>query len=341
MNHTEEKDDDGRGEPSPETAEASGHDALPEEQRSILRRAIRLEWISLACTAVAVTLEVAMAGQSQAMKAAWIEDALAFLPPLAFLVAVRRIRRGPHAEFPYGHHRSIGVAHLVASVALLAMGTFLLIDSAITLIKVERPPVGLTVVAGHAIWSGWLMIAVLVLALIPPLILGRMKKKLAEPLHDKVLYADADMNTADWSSSSASIIGVLGIGIGLWWFDSAAAILISFSILHDGAKNLRGALRGLTDGRARTYDDAEPHPLIGQIEERARDEDWVGDAVARVRDEGHVFHVEMFVVPDGGRAVSGEQCEDLRAALRDVDWKIHDVVIAPVAEIPSTQAFRG
>lgn len=329
-----------RGEPSPETAEASGRDALPEEQRGVLRRAIRLEWISILCSAIAVALEALLAGQSQAMKAAWIEDALGLLPPIAFLVAARRIRRGPHAEFPYGHHRSIGVAHLVASVALLAMGLFLLVDSAITLIKVERPPVGLTVVMGHAFWSGWLMVAVLVLALIAPMILGRMKKKLAEPLHDKVLYADADMNRGDWASTTASIVGVLGIGVGLWWADSVAAIAISASILHDGVKNLRAALRGLTDGRARTYDDETPHPVIHEIEQRAREASWVADAVPRVRDEGHVFHVEMFVVPAGGAAVDPQQCEDLRAALHEVDWKIHDVVIAPVTDIPATQAFR-
>ncbi|MFC0674343.1 cation diffusion facilitator family transporter [Brachybacterium hainanense] len=304
----------------------------------MLARAVRLEQVSLVCAAVAVALQVMLAGQSQAMKAAWIEDSLAMLPPIAFLVASRRIRRAPHAEFPYGHHRSIGVAHLVASVALLSMGLFLLIDSGTTLVRAERPTVGLTVLAGHAFWAGWSMIGILVLALIPPILLGRRKKKLAEPLHDKVLYADADMNTADWSSTATSIVGVLGIGLGLWWLDPVAAILISLSILHDGVKNLRAALRGLTDGRARTFDDAEPHPLIAEVEERARAEDWIAQAAARVRDEGHVLHVEMFVVPEGG-AITAQRCEDLRAALHEIDWKIHDVVVAPVQEIPPTQAF--
>ncbi|WP_114854917.1 cation diffusion facilitator family transporter [Brachybacterium sp. YJGR34] len=329
-----------RGEPAPEFAAHSGRDALPEEQRSLLSRAIRLEWISIACTAVTVTMVASLAGQSQAMKAAWIEDALALLPPIAFLVATRRIRRGPTRDYPYGHHRSIGVAHLVAAVALLNMGVFLLVDSTISLVTVERPPVGLTVLFGQAVWSGWLMIAVLVIACIPPVILGRLKLALAEPLHDKVLYADSDMNKADWSSSLASIAGIMGIGLGLWWADAVAALLIALSISRDGVKNLRAAIRGLTDGVARTFDEEEPHPLIARLEQRAQEAPWVLDAAGRVRDEGHVFHVEMFVVPASGEVVTGAMCEDLRASLHDLDWKVHDVVIAPVAELPEHQAFH-
>jgi len=329
-----------RGEPAPENTAVSGRDALPDEQREILRKAIRLERITIGCLVVTVSLVAVVAGQSQAMKAAWLEDMMSLLPPIAFLVATRRIRHAPDRDYPYGHHRSIGVAHMVAAVALLAMGTFLVVDSTMTLVKVERPPVGLTVLFGHGIWAGWLMIAVMVVTSIAPVVLGRMKMKLAEPLHDKVLFADADMNKADWTSALATIIGILGIGIGLWWADSAAAILVSVSILHDGVKNLRAAIRGLTDARARTFDEKEPHPLTVEVEKTARQAPWVADAVGRVRDEGHVFHVEMFVVPVSGAEVTGKMCEDLRATLRDADWKIHDVVIAPVASIPSDQVFR-
>lgn len=328
------------GEPGPEDPGGSGRDALPDSVEKVLAKAVRLEWITLACLTVTIGLVAVVAGQSQAMKAAWLEDMLSVLPPVAFLIATRRIRRRPSRDLPYGHHRSIGVAHMVAAVALLAMGTFLVVDSSITLVNAERPPVGITVLFGHAIWSGWLMIAVMIVTSIPPVILGRIKMKLAEPLHDKVLYADADMNKADWSSALATIIGVLGIGIGLWWADSAAAILVSVSILHDGVKNLRATIRGLTDAQAQTYDGSEPHPLTDKVEQEARKAEWVSDAVGRVRDEGHVFHVEMFVVPVAGAAATAERCEELRTALTELDWKVHDVVIAPVTEIPTMQAFR-
>ncbi|MCG7309433.1 cation diffusion facilitator family transporter [Brachybacterium sp. ACRRE] len=329
-----------RGEPAPEEVSPSGRDALPEEQERVLARAIRLEWFSLVFLAVTVTMVALVSGQSQAMKAAWLEDSMSLLPPIAFLVAAHLISKRSDRGHPYGHHRSIGVAHVVSAAALLGMGVFLVVDSLSTLITVERPPVGLTVVLGHAFWAGWLMIAVMVVTNIPPIFIGRAKMKLAEPLHDKVLYADADMNKANWTSALATVVGVLGIGAGLWWADSVAALVVSVSILHDGVKNLRSSIRGLTDAEARTFDDKEPHPLIGDIEQKAREADWVADAVSRVRDEGHVFHAEVFVVPAEGAEVTGKRCEELRRALRDVDWKVHDVVIAPVSEIPADQAFR-
>ena len=324
-----------------EEATGSGHDAFGEEQREALRRAVRLEWITLAWMSATVALVALVAGQSQAMRAAWAEDVLSLLPPIAFLVAARRIRKPPDRRHPYGYHRSIGVAHLVAAIALLTMGAYLATDSVLTLVTVERPPIGLTVLLGHAIWSGWLMVAVMVVTSIGPVVLGRRKLALAETLHDKVLFADADMGKADWSTAVATIAGVIGVGLGLWWADAVAALLVSLSILRDGVKNLRSSIGGLTDGEARTYDDSAPHPLTHRIEERAEAESWVGEASARVRDEGHVFHAEVFVVPVAGAEPTLEGIAALRDRIDELDWKVHDVVIAPVPELPPTQTFRS
>lgn len=319
----------------------SGHDAFGTTQQQVLRRAIRLEWITLIWMAVTVGLVALVAGQSQAMRAAWAEDMLSLLPPLAFLVASRRIRKSPDRQHPYGFHRSIGVAHLVAAIALLTMGGYLAIDSVMGLVTVERPPIGLTVLFGHAIWAGWLMVIVMTVTSIGPVILGRMKLEPSEQLHDKVLFADADMNKADWSTAVATIAGVLGVGLGLWWADAVAALVVSLSILRDGVKNLRGSIGGLTDAEARTYDEKEPHPLTREVEVESEKEQWVGEARARVRDEGHVFHVEVFVVPVGGAAPTVQQFAELRDRLHDLDWKLHDIVIAPVPEMPPTQTFRS
>jgi len=324
-----------------EEATVSGHDAFGAEQREVLRRAIRLEWITLIWMACTVGLVALVAGQSQAMRAAWAEDMLSLLPPLAFLIATRRIRKRPDRRHPYGFHRSIGIAHLVAAVALLTMGGYLALDSLMGLVSVERPPIGLTVLFGQAIWAGWLMVAVMLVTSTGPVVLGRMKLTLSEQLHDKVLFADADMNKADWSTAIATIAGVLGVGMGLWWADSTAALLVSLSILRDGFKNLRGSIGGLTDAEARTYDDAEPHPLTREIEVRAEQEHWIGEARARVRDEGHVFHAEVFVVPAEATTPTVQQMADLRDRIHELDWKVHDVVIAPVPELPRRQTFRS
>ena len=145
------------------------------------------------------------------------------------------------------------------------------------------------------------MLPALVWSAIPAYVLGRAKLTLASQLHDKVLYADAKMNKADWMTAGAAGIGVIGIGFGFWWADAVAALAISLDIAHDGWTNVRAAARDLMDEQPSTYDDERPHPLNGRIQEELEGLPWVGRALVRMREEGHVFEVEAFVVPaDGG-----------------------------------------
>lgn len=312
-----------------------GHTELPAEQREALRKAVKLEWATMAFLAVTTVLVFLVLGNSQAMKAAWIEDLLSFLPPISFLLATRIIRKPPSEDHPYGFHRSTGVAHLVAAVALTVMGGYLLVESGLGLLKAEHPTIGGTELFGNTVWLGWLMMGVMALTAAPPVFLGRAKMKLAEKLHDKVLYADADMNKADWMTAVAAVAGVAGIGLGLWWADYAAALIISASILHDGVRNTRGAVSALMDKSAMTYDDAKQHPLRRQVDDYLRSLGWAAAARSRVRDEGHVFHVESFVVPVPGTVPTLEQLEEARQDCKSLDWKVQDMVIIPVAELPS------
>ena len=105
---------------------------------------------------------------------------------------------------------------------------------------------------------------------------------LAEELHDKVLYADADMNKADWMTAVGSIVGVTGIGLGIWWLDGAAAVFIAASILWDGLRNMGAAVTDLMDARATTFDDTAPHPVAIAVDDYLRSLTWVADAGSRV-----------------------------------------------------------
>lgn len=83
-----------------------GNTELPPAQEEVLRRAVRLEWITIGFLATAASLMYAVLGTSQAMRVAWIEDLLSLAPPIAFLVALRMTRRPPNAKHPYGFHCS-------------------------------------------------------------------------------------------------------------------------------------------------------------------------------------------------------------------------------------------
>lgn len=315
-----------------------GHTELPEKQRRALRRAIRLQWAWLGTAVVVIGLMSLVVGNSQAMKTSLFEDILSLLPPIAFLVAVRTASRKPTRNFPFGFHRAVAVGHLVAAVALFAMGAYLLVESVLNLVTVEKPSIGTVEVFGTPIWLGWCMMLTMAVTAIAPVVFGRLKLPLAETLHNKVLAADADMNKADWMSSLATVIGVFGIGLGFWWADSAAAGLVSLSIISDGVKNVKGAVSALMDARARTYDDEEPHPLVKEIERTVARQPWALEVRSRVRDEGHVFHAEVFVVPRRGRMPDLGELHRAREACVDLDWKVEDIVIVPVEAIPEEQA---
>lgn len=308
--------------------------SLPPHQSAVLARAVRLEWVSLAVMAVIIVSVGLAAGQSQAMRTAFVEDALALLPPLAFLIAVAKIRKGRSAEHPYGHHRAIAAGHLVSAVALLVLGLMLIFNGASGLISGDRPPIGTITILGHTFWVGWLMVVVMTLSTIPPVILGRMKLKLARELHDNVLAADAAMLKADWQTGLATVVGVLGIGAGLWWADSAAAVLVALSIVKDGVTNLRSAIGTLLDRRAAPIESDDPHPVIEALRQEALRTRWVAEALVRTRDMGHVFHSEIFVVPVEGVRVSAGEIEELRRQAQAVNWKAGDTVVVVCERVP-------
>jgi hypothetical protein len=104
--------------------------------------------------------------------------------------------------------------------------------------------------------------------------------------------------------------------------------------VRDGFLNVRAAVKGLLDARATTFDDAEPRPLLGKVEDYLNGLTWAQDAGARVRDEGQVFHIKAFIVPTSHYTISIEELEEVHAGLERLDWKIKDAVIVPVHTIP-------
>ncbi|HEX2232834.1 MAG TPA: cation transporter [Thermoleophilaceae bacterium] len=305
---------------------------LPKELEPVQRKAVVLEWITIAYLISAVIFLALTLGQSQAMKAAWVEDLLSLLPAIAFLVANRLRRGGSSAKFPWGKHRAVTIAYLAASFALLVVGSLVFIDSALKLIALEHPPIGVIQLFGEEVWLGWPMLAALVWSAVPAFFLGRAKLKLADELHDKVLYADAEMNRADWMTAGAAMVGVLGIGIGWWWADGVAALFISLDIMRDGLRNVRAANHDLMDARPRTHDNSDFHPLVAEIEEHIDGLDWVEEGAVRLREEGHVFTGEVLVVPRDGEA-SMQRLSRLSDDVLEMSWKLYDVVVVPVEKL--------
>lgn len=305
---------------------------IPADLEGTERKAKRLEWITLIYMISAATLVYVVLGSSQAMKAAFIEDLLGIIPPAAFLIATRLRTTPPDGAHPYGRHRSIDVAYVVSAVALLVMGAYILYDSVMKLAMAEHSSIGLVELGDGQVWLGWLMLATIAYTGIPPIFLGRMKLPLARDLHDKVLHADAEMNRADWLTAAAASFGVLGIGLGWWWADAVAAIVISLDIVHDGFSYTKAAAADLADTRPTSYDEKEVHPLVGAVRRCVGSWDWIEAAAVRMRESGHLLSVEVLAVPRSDDGVV-DRVEESITALREIDWKLRDVVVSPVRSL--------
>ena len=297
---------------------------IPPELQPVHARAKRLEWATIFfMTTIVIVVYLGM-GSSQAMKAAWIEDLLSFVPAIAFLVAARYKDRRANEDFPYGFHRAVSIAFLAGSVALTGFGIFILLDSVMGLVRREHVSIGTMMIFGHQLWAGWVMIAALLYSAIPPFILGRMKHKPARELHDKTLMADSDMNRADWLTAGSGIAGILGIGMGWWWADAVAAGIISLDIVHDGVKNLKRVVADLMDQRP-TEVDGETSDVPGRLREALQGLPWIVECDLRLREEGHVFAGEVFVVVTDTDDMPAK-LEEARRVANAVDWRVRDLV---------------
>lgn len=312
---------------------ARAHRPLPSPQQALMRRAIRLEWWTVALMAAVTALMYAAAGNSQAMKTAWIEDLLSLVPPLAFLAAAHFARKPPDAEYVNGRVRAFDITFLVSAVALTGVGLGLVYDGLHALLSRTHPGIGGVEVAGTLVWQGWLMIAALLVSTVPTVVLGRMKLKVARELELKPLRTDADMNKADWMTGLAGVGGVLGIGMGWWWADAAAALVISGSVLHDGVSNLKGAMRDLHDARPERLERGEPDPLADRVRDAVQALDWVRACAVRLHEEGPRLSGVLYVQArdDADGITDAQRLREAEGAARDVHWRV-DEVTATLAE---------
>jgi cation diffusion facilitator family transporter len=314
---------------------------LPPEIRRDYARARQIAWLSIGLLAIGTVALILTVGQSEAMKTAWVTDALSILPPIGFLVALRYEFRPPTRRFPFGYFRALSIAYFVTAAVLTLIGCWLLIDALVKLLRGERPPIGSLVIAGHQLWAGWAMLAALTLSMGIGVVLGRLKLPVAKRLHDKALYSDAQMNRDEWHSEAAAVIGIVLVGFGRWWGDAAAAAVISLDIIRDGWLNVRQVVADLMDesptviGHHRKLDD-----LPARLERAAGQLDWVDRAAVRLREQGRVLSGQVFVVPRAGTTDLVRRTEAAAAELTRLDWRLYELLVVPVSAIHDTAPPR-
>ncbi|HEX2935837.1 MAG TPA: cation diffusion facilitator family transporter [Bacteroidales bacterium] len=308
----------------------------PDDLKDEFERAKKIEQFSIVFLIFTAWVMYVTMGNSQAMKTEWVDDILSLMPPISFLIASAIYTRGRNDQFPYGYHRVVSIAYLCSAFSLFIVGGFVFTDALLKLIKAEHPTIGTMVVFGIPIWQGYIMILALIVTNIPIVILGRMKLPLARKLHEKNLHTDAQMNKADWMTALAVIFGIIGIGAGLWWADAVAAIAISFDILYDGFKNLKQAVFDLMNQVPKDPEHTKNDPLLKKISEVLGREEWIKEFSLRIREEGHVYFGEAFVVPRTEQRIL-QNIRKTKAKVSLLSWLIYDFNLIPVDRIETNQ----
>lgn len=305
---------------------------FPAAKIEMLKRAERLQWIDLFFRVTIIVALFFTAGNSKAMQATLLDDVFGFLAPAGWLIARRIQDRDPNEGFPFGYHRAVNIAFLSSSLALLALGLYLLYDSVATLAEGKHPTIGGVEIFGVHIWQGWLMIAALVYSMIPGVVIGTMVQPLAEGLHDKALFTNSRMNKAEWTTAGAAVAGIIGIGFGFWWADAAAALVIGADVLRDGAANLWAAVKDLADQEPSTVAKHEPDPVVIKVKEAVEAMPWVRQAEVSLREEGQLLTGVIYVVPKTDEKLV-PAIEKAVADIEALDWRLHEISIMPLRSL--------
>jgi cation diffusion facilitator family transporter len=293
---------------------------LPQKVQADFRRATRIQWFSLTFMVSCVFVIYFTLGQSQAMKAIFIEDLMAIIPAAAYLIADRIRWRAPDQRFPYGRMRVVAVGFLGSAIAIVALGVIICFEALKTLLTREHPSIGVVSLFGHELWLGYLMLPALLYTIAGEFTFGRIKLPYGERLHDKTLLADARMNRADWMSGSAAIAGVIDIAFGLWWADACAALFIGIEIVRDGFSNMKDVARELLD------EVPKEEPWAEKLRDRVLRLPWVIEAEVRIREEGNLLTGEVFVTPRTPEDLltRGEEVQQLA---RELDWRFWELTL--------------
>lgn len=319
-------------------ARKSADNPSKDQLKAGFKRMYRLSWLSLAYQIGATVLVGLIVGNSQAMKTEWIENALAIIPIIGVLLTYNTENKKPEKSHPFGHHRAGTIAFVAAAFALAGVGTYLFYDSLMNLINSEYPSIGGITLFGRTFWHGWLMIGVMTFTAVPPMLLARAKIPVAKLIHDKPLFADADMNRANWLSNGAGVIGLFLVAFGFWWGDSAAALLISLDIMRDGYANVIKSLSDVMDRHPVDLETGREHPIVDKIENVVRALPFVNDERTLIREHGRYLFAEIFIEPNELMPEAIDAARLVRESVMPLDWRLQHIAVEFTDDLNSAAA---
>lgn len=145
------------------------------------------------------------------------------------------------------------------------------------------------------------------------------------------------MGTVFFRKPDSAPLPIRAGGCGWWWADSAAALLIAVDIVHDGFTNLKQVVFDLMDQIPKTVRKEEPDPVLEKVRQTLADQDWIKDFSFRMRENGHIYLGEGFVVPVQEENLV-QHITSTTQAIENLDWRMQEFVITPVPALPEGES---
>jgi cation diffusion facilitator family transporter len=201
---------------------------MAEDRPSLLRRGLRLEYLTVGWNLVegVVAIAAAITAGSLALLGFGLDS---FVETASGAIIIWRLLAEGRAR---DHERIETIerrAQRLVAASLAGLAAYIVYDAVTTLVAGERPdasPGGVVVAAVSLAVMWWL---------------ARAKRRTAIALGSRAMQADAFQTTACWWLSLAVLVGVgLNTAFGWWWADPVAALVIPVFLLREAREAWEG-----------------------------------------------------------------------------------------------------
>ena len=188
------------------------HERVGSGRASLLRRALRLEWLTVGWNAVegVIAVVAALAANSVALLGFGIDSFVETVSGTVILWRIGAERRAKDAE---RIERVEDIARRGVALSLWLLAIYVAADATVALANGERPS------------SSAVGMALLVLSIAVMKWLANAKRAVALALHSHAMEADAAQTDFCWKLSVVALIGLVANALlGWWWADPLAAL---------------------------------------------------------------------------------------------------------------------
>ncbi len=211
----------------------------------------------------------------------------------------------PDEDHPHGHARIEPLTALFVGAIIVLLGLNLLYQS------------GSALVVGATVEFSWLLIGALLFAMVDMYLVYWYTMKMNAEMEATALRALAVDCLNDLYTTTAALVGIIGVAFGYTQLDALAGALVSVLVIYQGVSIARENLSYLS-GRA------APESYRSEVEETLlAHPDVQGTHDLVVYYDGPQLEVEVHVEVDG--ALTIYEAHDLETALRNAVLSLDDI----------------